>query len=82
MCLGFFDVDKMTTIVLLTLSVSLCGLIDVGHTVNILDIAPQYAGMIYGIVNTMGNIPGVIGPLVTKLMTHTDTVCNYRDTIR
>ena len=71
LCLGFFDVDKILSVVLLTVSVSLGGLLDVGHSVNVLDIAPQYAGIVYGITNTFGCISGIVGPLVTKMMTHT-----------
>lgn len=32
---------------------------------NLYDMAPQYAGMMMGFVNTFGTIPGMISPVVT-----------------
>jgi ACS family sodium-dependent inorganic phosphate cotransporter len=34
-------------------------------SVNHLDIAPQHAGVLMGISNTVATLPGIISPLVT-----------------
>ena len=35
------------------------------RSMNLYDMAPQYAGMMMGFVNTFGTIPGMISPVVT-----------------
>jgi len=37
--------------------------------VNHLDIAPRFAGVLMGITNAAGTIPGIIGPYVVGLLT-------------
>ena len=39
-----------------------------GFAVNHLDIAPRYAGMLMGITNTAGTLPGIIGVTVTGII--------------
>jgi MFS transporter, ACS family, solute carrier family 17 (sodium-dependent inorganic phosphate cotransporter), other len=36
-----------------------------GFLVNHLDIGPRYAGVLMGITNTVGTIPGILAPVVT-----------------
>ena len=40
-----------------------------GSSVNHLDIAPRYAGLLMGISNGAGTIPGIIAPYVAGAMT-------------
>ena len=40
-----------------------------GHLGAIYDIAPTYAGTVYGIVNTVGNTTGFITPLIAAALT-------------
>ena len=35
------------------------------YSVNILDIAPQFASLIMGLSNTAATIPGIISPMIT-----------------
>ena len=42
-----------------------------GYKVNQLDVAASHAGVLMGLTNTIGNIPGLISPLITKLMAKT-----------
>ena len=44
------------------------GLTLAGFSPNMLDIAPRYAGVLMGISNTAGTVPGIIAPLVAKLI--------------
>jgi ACS family sodium-dependent inorganic phosphate cotransporter len=36
--------------------------------VNHLDIAPQHAGVLMGITNTVATLPGIISPLITAFI--------------
>jgi len=36
-----------------------------GFLVNHLDIGPRYAGVLMGITNTIGTIPGILAPVIT-----------------
>ncbi len=39
-----------------------------GFSVNHMDVAPRYAGLLFGITNTAGTIPGIVGVYVTGLI--------------
>lgn len=52
-------------LVLLTACLGVCGLARGGFSVNHMDIAPKYAGVVMGISNTAGTISGVIGVAIT-----------------
>ena len=45
------------------------GLNATGYAVNILDIAPKYAGVIIGISNVFGSMPGFISPQIVGFIT-------------
>ncbi|KAG9279862.1 sialin isoform X1 [Astyanax mexicanus] len=48
----------------LTLSSTIGGASSAGVYMNQIDIAPRYAGVLLGITNTFGTIPGVLAPIV------------------
>jgi len=50
----------------MSLSLGFSGLSTVGAVINNLDIAPKYAGILFGIANTFGTIPGFVGPQFAK----------------
>jgi len=60
--------DANTAVVLLTLSMALSAFSYAGFASNHLDIAPRHAGIIFGISNTAGTIPGIIGVALTGLL--------------
>eukprot|EP00038_Savillea_parva_P007854 m.172914 g.172914 ORF g.172914 m.172914 type:complete len:545 (+) comp13610_c0_seq1:313-1947(+) len=67
--------DHLTTttaMVLLCVAMSGNGVGNSGWLVNHLDIAPPYAGLLMGITNTFGTVPGFIAPLVTDMITTAD----------
>ncbi len=66
-CLGS---NRIITVSLLTASVSIVAMCMAGFLVNHVDIAPQYAGILYGITNTVSTIPGMLAPLVAKTIAH------------
>lgn len=53
----------------LTIGVGITGLNASGYAVNILDIAPQYAGVIMGVTNVFGSAPGFISPQIVGILT-------------
>ena len=68
--LGYLDCSmKPLAIVLLTLAVSLTGLQYSGFLVNHVDIAPPFAGILFGISNSMGSITGFVSPAVVGVIT-------------
>lgn len=46
-----------------------------GFCVNHLDIAPQYAGILFGISNTVGSVPGIVSPLLTGYIVQSQVCC-------
>ena len=57
------------TIALICTSVAFFGFQFSGFMVNPMDIAPKYAGSIIGISNSIGAIPGFVGPAIAGVMT-------------
>ncbi len=56
--------DKVTVILLLSLSLGLMSMTGSTTGPNSMDIAPRYSGIIMGMQTTAGNIAGIIVPLV------------------
>jgi MFS transporter, ACS family, solute carrier family 17 (sodium-dependent inorganic phosphate cotransporter), other len=52
-------------VVLLTICTGASAMGAGGHTINHVDIAPRYAGLLQGITNSIGTIPGIIGSAAT-----------------
>jgi len=57
--------DAVTAVILLTITLGLCGASFAGFASNHLDISPQHAGVIFGISNTAASIPGIVGVALT-----------------
>ncbi|XP_053397623.1 sialin-like isoform X2 [Mercenaria mercenaria] len=51
-----------------------------GHIPNIVDIAPRYSSIIFGISNTIATIPGIVAPIVVGEITKTGTNEEWRVT--
>ncbi|CAH1790135.1 unnamed protein product [Owenia fusiformis] len=43
------------------------------YNVNHLDIAPKYAGVLFGITNTFATIPAIVAPVVIRMITQNGT---------
>lgn len=39
-----------------------------GFSINHIDIAPRFAGVLMGITNTAGTLPGILGPQIAKMI--------------
>ncbi|KAL9958324.1 hypothetical protein ACROYT_G035326 [Oculina patagonica] len=56
-------------VVLFSLAIGIQALNTSCYSVNHLDIAPRFAGILMGISNSVGTIPGIIAPYVVGLLT-------------
>ncbi|BFZ22763.1 hypothetical protein BsWGS_25802 [Bradybaena similaris] len=71
---GFMECDQQVeAVVMLTLSVGLCGFHFSGYFINHGDIAPQFAGTLFGLSNMMATVPGIFSPYVVSAMTKNGT---------
>ncbi|XP_037952040.1 putative inorganic phosphate cotransporter [Teleopsis dalmanni] len=66
---GFVDEDQKTlAIVLLTISVGINGGATIGSSLNTIDLSPNHAGILMGIVNTIANFIPIITPLLVGII--------------
>ncbi|CAL8293223.1 unnamed protein product [Merluccius merluccius] len=75
---GYAGCSAVPAVTLLTVSSTLGGTSAAGVFVNQLDIAPRYAGVLLGITNTFGTIPGVLAPIVTGYLTEDHSLTGWR----
>ena len=85
MALGYVDCTQpIVAITLLVLAVSIAGFQYSGFLVNHVDIAPQYAGILFGISNSLAAITGFASPVLVGVITeevrnlqqgHTPLIC-------
>ncbi|KAG7273598.1 hypothetical protein CRUP_019844 [Coryphaenoides rupestris] len=68
----------LPAVTLLTMSSTLGGASAAGVYINQIDIAPRYAGVLLGITNTFGTIPGVLAPIVTGYLTEDHSLAGWR----
>ena len=80
LCLGFlfkaifiasvgYTTTEEAAVVLLTFGVGMGGLVWSGFSVNIIDIAPRYSGLLMGISNCIATLPGIVGPPIAGALT-------------
>ena len=65
--LGSVD-DAVTAVALLSAALGLGAFSFAGFATNHLDVSPRHAGAIFGISNTAGTIPGIIGVALTGIL--------------
>ncbi|XP_043919793.1 sialin-like isoform X2 [Protopterus annectens] len=75
---GYTGCNYRLAVALLTLSSALGGVSLSGFNINHLDIAPSYAGILLGITNGLGTIPGMVGPVIAKALTHHNTIKEWQ----
>ncbi|XP_059138758.1 sialin-like [Physella acuta] len=56
-------------VALLCLCTSFMGLNRSGYCANHLDLAPSYAGILFGITNTIATVPGMVAPIIAGALT-------------
>lgn len=68
--LSFMDCTQTgLAVALLTIAVTLSGTAYSGFLVNHMDIAPKFAGTLFGISNGLASVSGFIAPPVAALIT-------------
>ncbi|NXR97966.1 S17A5 protein, partial [Oxylabes madagascariensis] len=67
---GFIGCNYALAVAFVTISTTLGGFCTSGYSINHLDIAPSYAGILLGITNSFATIPGMVGPVIAKNLTH------------
>lgn len=75
---GYTNCDYFLAIAFLTISSSLGGISASGFNINHLDIAPSYAGVLLGITNSFATIPGMVGPVIARSLTKSNTIAEWR----
>ncbi|KAJ8365834.1 hypothetical protein SKAU_G00146650 [Synaphobranchus kaupii] len=75
---GYTGCNYILAVSFLTVSSALGGLCSSGFGINQLDIAPSYAGILLGISNTFATIPGMVGPVIGRALTHSNTIEEWR----
>jgi len=66
---SFVGCSKEWTLFMLTLGVCLEGALFSGSSINQLDLAPNFAGTLFGIINGIASINGSLTPLVVAYLT-------------
>lgn len=56
-------------VVLFTLALGVQSFNSTSYSVNHLDIAPRFAGILVGITNSFGTVPGIVGPYIIGYLT-------------
>ncbi|XP_060798923.1 sialin [Neoarius graeffei] len=75
---GYSGCSGILAVTFLTLSTTLGGISAAGVFVNLIDIAPQYVGILHGITNTLGTIPGVLAPIAVGQLAKDHTLMGWR----
>ncbi|CAJ1066712.1 sialin [Xyrichtys novacula] len=71
---GYTGCNYTLAVTFLTISSSLGGVSASGFNINHLDIAPSFAGILLGITNTFATIPGMVGPVIARSLTKSNTM--------
>ncbi|XP_012787603.1 sialin isoform X1 [Sorex araneus] len=71
---GYIGCNYSLAVAFLSISTTLAGFCSSGFSINHLDIAPSYAGILLGITNTFATIPGMVGPIIAKSLTPENTI--------
>ena len=67
---GYMDCQtQIGAVVLLSLSMGFCGFQFSSFFINHGDIAPKYAGTVFGFTNTGASIPGILAPYIVGALT-------------
>ncbi|XP_035707132.1 putative inorganic phosphate cotransporter [Folsomia candida] len=69
--------DRTITVTLLSVGIAATGGILGGVLVNLIDIAPNFAGILMGITNSAGTIPGFLAPWVAGIIIDNDPSLNH-----
>lgn len=67
--LAFSGCNSVVAIVFITLATGAQGAVSTGPLANIIDISPNYSGVILGIASLITTIPGILSPYIVGKLT-------------
>jgi MFS transporter, ACS family, solute carrier family 17 (sodium-dependent inorganic phosphate cotransporter), other len=72
-CLVFaaYFLHPVTSVVLITIGVSLAAFAYAGFSINYLEVAPQFSGIIMSISNMVATVSGIVSPILTGFIVQT-----------
>lgn len=71
MLLAAFFLHPVTSVTFITIGVALAAFAYSSFSVNYLDIAPQFAGVLMGICNSFATVAGIVSPILTGYIVST-----------
>ncbi len=75
---GFIGCEQpFLAVAILSIAVGFSGLQYAGFIVNHVDIAPPFAGILFGISNTAATLPGILAPYAIGVITADVSICAY-----
>jgi len=78
MMLAAFFLHPAASITFITIGVALASFAYSSFSVNYLDIAPQFAGVLMGICNSFATVGGIVSPILTGYIVHTPTAGEWK----
>lgn len=79
-CLAIFGYNALAAIVFLTLALMFHGAVSSGPLASIVDMSPNYAGIVLGISGMIGVLPGFISSYIVGIMTLNNvSACGLED---
>ena len=69
-CSAYF-LHPVTSVVLITIGVSLAAFAYAGFSINYLEVAPQFSGIIMSISKTVATVSGIVSPILTGFIVQT-----------
>ncbi|KAJ8943525.1 hypothetical protein NQ318_023035 [Aromia moschata] len=77
--LCYINCQRTLAVVIMTIAIMFIGGMFCGFLSNHIDIAPNFAGTLVAITNTVATIPGIIVPVFVGKLTHTDpSIASWR----
>lgn len=69
---GFSGCNRTLAVSIFAFGVAISGSTFAGHLINYTELSTRFAGILIGVGNTVGNIPGILAPAVAGLLTSGD----------
>ncbi|XP_014102201.1 sialin [Bactrocera oleae] len=74
--LAYFGRDPYICVIIMTISLGFNGAATASNLQNSQDLAPNYAGTLYGIINCIGTTPGIFSPMIVAAFTKESNTIN------
>ena len=74
--LAYYGRDPYVCVAIITMSLGMNGAAAVTNLQNSQDLAPNYAGSLYGTINVIGTTPGFFSPMIVAYFTKDQVILN------